>query len=136
MTFLWSDAWIFQAIALASKTGAATLAQVFGAADGVNHALPTNDELHGALLRLTGGGPVEETDGRFRLTGQVPNHVVAAIVAGGWEGGRDAPSKFLGAEPWSEEKNSRDPRNRVEYPGLTDERIRAADQEYRRCLRA
>src|SRR5712692_7191706 len=132
ITFLWSDAWILQAIALASKADAATLAQVLGSADAVNHALPTNDELHGALFRLTAGGFVEEVERRFRLTSRVPGEVVATIVGGGLDRGRDAASKFLGAEPWSVEKNVRDPRNRVQYPGLTDEWIHAADREYRR----
>jgi hypothetical protein len=39
---------------------------------------------------------------------------------------------LLGAERWTAERNVRDPRNKVIYAGLTDERLRAAEREYRR----
>src|SRR5947208_2204881 len=68
MKYLWSDACLLQAIALAAQNGPATLAQVIASADSVNHALPTSDELHGARFRLTRGGFVREVDGWFRLT--------------------------------------------------------------------
>ena len=131
MTYLWSDAWLLQAVALASQANAATLDEVLGAADAVNHAMPTCDELHGALVRLTAGGVVEEVEERFRLTGRVPADISAALV-GGRQSGRDAASKYLGAEDWSPERNVRDPRNNVQYPGLTPERIRRAERRYRR----
>ena len=73
MKFLWSDAWLLQAVALAARQAPATLAEVIGAADAVQHALLTDDELHGGLVRLTGGGFVEEVDHRFRLTGSIPS---------------------------------------------------------------
>ena len=38
MAFLWSDAWLLQAIGLAAYRGPATLAEIIGAADAVNHA--------------------------------------------------------------------------------------------------
>src|SRR5690348_3409317 len=86
--FLWSDAWLLQAIVLASGAGPATLAQVIGAADAVNHALLTSDELHGGLLRLTTGGFVAETDERFSVTELVPVTTVAEIRTSGLHRGR------------------------------------------------
>lgn len=132
MSFLWSDAWLLQAIALASRTGPGTLADVIAAADDVNHALPTYEELHGAFSRLTAGGFVEEIGDRFRLTGQVPPETTATIVESGWQRGREAASALLDAEAWSPQTNVGDPRNDVRYSGLTDDRIRDAEREYRR----
>jgi hypothetical protein len=65
MNYLWSDAWLLQAIALAARERRATLAEVIASADAVNHALPTTDELHGGLSRLTAGGFVHEIEDRF-----------------------------------------------------------------------
>src|SRR5919106_428548 len=123
MTFLWSDAWLFQAIALASRTAPATLAEILEAADAVNHALPTTDELHGALSRLTTGGFVEEVEDRFRLTSSVPPEIRDAMNEGGWLRGREAASALLEAEAWRPQTNVGDPRNAVTYPGLTPDRI-------------
>jgi hypothetical protein len=130
--FLWSDAWLLQAIALASGSGPATLARIIAAADAVNHALLTFDELHGGFVRLTAGGLVAETDARFAITKLVPATTVAQIRASGWQRGRRIASDFLQAEEWTGEKNVRDPRNQVLYEGLTAERLHEAECEYRR----
>ena len=135
MRFLWSDAWLLQAIALASRKEPATLADLLAAADAVNHALPTSEELHGALSRLGVGGFVEKVDDRFRLTSRVPAEIRNAMSEGGWLRGRDAASALLEAEAWSPRTNVGDPRNDVTYPGLTPERIRRAEREYRRRAR-
>jgi hypothetical protein len=130
--YLWSDAWLFQAIAIASSKRPATLAEVLAASDAVNHALPTDGELHGALVRLTEGGLVEEVEQRFRLSERVPANITTAIISSGWQSGRAAASAYLGAEDWSAETNTRDSRNNVSFPGLTPERIRRADRDRRR----
>jgi hypothetical protein len=105
------------------------------AADAVNHALPTDDELHGALSRLTDACYVEEIDQMFRVTDRVPPQTADAIATSGWSEGRRAASVFLNAEPWSHERNVGDPRNSVRYAALTSERIHSADKEYRRQVR-
>jgi hypothetical protein len=133
--FLWSDAWIFQAIAIASHAAPARLSEILGAADAVNHALPTDDELHGAFARLTEHGFIAEVGDTFQLTGRVPGEVIAAIVGKGWRAGRTAAERFLDAEPWTPQTNVRDPRNAVVYPRLTSARILQADREYRRRLK-
>ena len=135
MVYLWSDAWLLQSIVLASGDGPATLAQVIGAADAVNHALLTADELHGGLARLTTGGFVVETNGRFAETALVPAVTATQIRTSGLQRGRQIASKFLDAEEWTPERNVRDPRNQVVYEGLSDERIHAAESEYRRSIR-
>jgi hypothetical protein len=136
MEYLWSDAWLLQSIALASGGGPATLAQILAAADAVNHALLTADELHGGLVRLTAGGFVEETKARFAVTALVPATAVTEIRTSGWQAGRRIASKFLRAEEWTPERSVRDPRNQVVYEGLTDERLREAEREYRRHIQS
>ena len=135
MTYLWSDAWLLQAIALAARERRATLAQVIASADAVNHALPTSDELHGGLSRLTAGGFVHEIEDRFDLTNLVPAEIRSRILESGWQKGRQTAAELLGAEEWTSEKNVGDPRNQVVYAGLTIDRIRAAEREYRRQVR-
>lgn len=135
MTFLWSDAWLLQAVAVASHARPATLSEILGAADAVNHALPTDDELHGGFSRLAGANYIEEVDGKFRLTDRVPRETADALVVSSWSKGRSAASAFLDAEPWSPEHNVGDPRNSVRYIGLTSELISSANEEYRRRIR-
>jgi len=132
MSFLWSDAWLLQAIALASGRGPADLAQIIAAADAVNHAIPTADELHGGFVRLTAGGFVAESDARFAITELVSATTIAGIRMSGWQRGRRIASECLHAEEWTAEANVRDPRNQVRYEGLTAERLDQAEREYRR----
>jgi hypothetical protein len=106
--FLWSDGWLLQAIAIASRQkGSASLSEVIEAADSVNHALPTSNELHGGLVRLTRGGLVKEVEQRFALTDLVPIETVDIILAGEWQRGREAASAFLRAESWSSGRASK-----------------------------
>ncbi|MGH7724005.1 MAG: hypothetical protein ACREOU_01110 [Candidatus Eiseniibacteriota bacterium] len=135
MAFLWSDAWLLQALALASQSAPANLEAVIAAADAVNHALPTDEEVHGAFVRLTEAGFLEEVAKGFMLGPAVPLEMRTAMVTSSLSAGRHAAEALLGAEPWSPETNVRDPRNEVRYPGLTDERLREADREYRRKAR-
>ena len=94
MNYLWSDAWLLQAIALAARERRATLAEVIASADAVNHALPTSDELHGGLSRLTAGGFVHEIEDRFDLTNLVPAEIRSRIVESGWQEGRQTANRI------------------------------------------
>jgi hypothetical protein len=49
-------AWLLLAVSLATTRAQATLIDVIGAADAVNHAVPTPDELHVGLTALTSLG--------------------------------------------------------------------------------
>ena len=135
MRFLASDAWVLHAIAIASRHGPATLADVLAAADACNHALPTEKELHGALFRLTNAGFLIERDEHFELTERVSEPARTTMLAGESKAGRDAASALLGgAQSWTDAQTSSDPRETVIYPRLTDERIKRADREYRRTF--
>jgi hypothetical protein len=131
MIFLWSDAWLLQAVALASSQGPAALADVVAAADAVNHAFPTDDEFHGGFCRLTEAGFVREIGDRFGLGPEVPSESAIAMAGPNATEGRRIASDLLRAEAWASKTNTRDPRNGVQYPGLTDDRLRKAEREYR-----
>jgi hypothetical protein len=60
--FLWSDAWILMAIAVASPNAPAQLAEIMEIADGINHALLTREELNGAIGRLGTAALVQSSD--------------------------------------------------------------------------
>jgi hypothetical protein len=51
-TWQHSDAWIFGAILFNRETDNCRLAEIIGAADVINHAIPTLVEMHGGLNRL------------------------------------------------------------------------------------
>jgi hypothetical protein len=132
MQFLWSDAWILQAVALASKDEPASLASVLAAADALNHAMPIHDELHGAFVRLVAEGFVVEEAEHFTLGERVSQIDRTAMMAANARNGRDVAARLLGSEPWTHEKNVCDPRNAVTFPGFSDARLRAAEKAYRR----
>jgi len=64
----WVDAWLLAATADA-RSGC-SLSELIGAADGINHAIPTRDELASSLGSLVAAGLVAQTEGRFRTTVQ------------------------------------------------------------------
>lgn len=63
----WNDAWILTATSLMHKRGGATLAEIIGAADVINHAIPTAGELSRAFSRLVGCGIVQVKNDRYLL---------------------------------------------------------------------
>jgi hypothetical protein len=136
MRFVSSDAWVLQAVILASRSGPATLSDLLGAMDAIEHALPVDRELHGAFSRLTAAGYLREVDARFALTDQVPLDIVERMRVGSWTDRRSAALAFLRAEPSSGGTPWDDRANDVTYPGLTAERLKKADRDYRRRFSA
>ena len=63
----WNDAWILTATSLMHKRGGATLAEIIGAADVINHAIPTAGELSRAFSRLVDCGIVQVKNDRYLL---------------------------------------------------------------------
>jgi hypothetical protein len=74
----WNDAWILTATSLVHEKGGATLAEIIGAADVINHAIPTARELSRAFSRLVNAGIVQARQGRYRLA---PNRMRAVRKA-------------------------------------------------------
>ena len=130
-SFLWSDAWILTAIAVASRETPAELWQILAAADALDHSLPLDEELHGALSRLTESKHIEDFFARFKLGTGVPPELKAKLSQA--TDYKEA-EKFLSSE---ERKSSGvgDTRNQIRYRRLTGEQIREADKKYRRWLK-
>jgi hypothetical protein len=63
-----ADAWIFLSVAAASADGPATLPDVIGAADMINHEIPLPEEIVGALNRLMFADLVSVNGSQFSLT--------------------------------------------------------------------
>ena len=64
--FSGADAWILLAIIYCGSEGErATISSI---ADGIDHSIPTEEELSGALSRLRQAGLVEEEGGKFKPT--------------------------------------------------------------------
>ena len=69
------DAWMFMAVAHGRREGRhATLEDLLAAADWINHAIPTDEELLGGLNRLISAGLLESRGNGFVLT-----HLGAAL---------------------------------------------------------
>jgi hypothetical protein len=61
----WSDAWILAAVDWAAD---ADLAKIVAAADAINHAIPTIEEVDHAMRFLGAAGLVDYSDASLRLT--------------------------------------------------------------------
>ena len=136
MTFLWSDAWIMQAIAIASAARPADLVAILEAAAASGEALPTPAELRGALRRLVDGGFVDDAVGRFRPSSRVTAKVSSAARGADPKRGREAAAKLLGAEVSAPAGGKQPPRKELDYPGLTDRVLERVVAEYRRKAKA
>src|SRR5262245_43642899 len=66
--FAWTDAWLLLAILISIQDGEAPLDVVISAADGIQHAMLTFDEIDGGIARLSRAGLIEIKDKRFHLT--------------------------------------------------------------------
>jgi hypothetical protein len=62
------DAWILLAILYCRASETCRLEHVIASADFINHAVPTFDELHGALNRLKDAGLIRASKGEFAAT--------------------------------------------------------------------
>lgn len=68
MTDNQTRSWIFLATAMASQNEPAGLHSISSIADGINHAVPTNEELLSSLTWLTDNGLVTKTGRSYSLT--------------------------------------------------------------------
>ena len=61
----WNDAWILTAAVLAHENRGTGISQIIGAADLLNHLIPTHRELSRAFSRLTSCGLMKIRNGRY-----------------------------------------------------------------------
>ena len=123
----WSDAWLLLAIIYVSGKGA-TLDQIIGAGDGIEHAIFNADELESGLARLTANGYVKEKAGVFSATAKVkrayekttsPRRSIRKELEG--------IEKLIGAAPYNaEQPHAHD----LKYPGFTSAAYSKAVNDY------
>ncbi len=70
-SFTNSDAWIMLALLFNQQPDGASLRDLIAAADYINHAIVTYEELSGGLARLIRAGYVEKQAGHFRATATI-----------------------------------------------------------------
>lgn len=63
-----SDAWILLAALCYRERASVQLHEIIAAADFINHAIPTVEEIHGSLNRLNSGGLLKARMGGFSVT--------------------------------------------------------------------
>jgi hypothetical protein len=69
MEFEYSDAWLLEAIKLSETSDkGATLTDIIGAADYINHAIMTNSEFASGIRKLKSIGLIIEQDKQLRTT--------------------------------------------------------------------
>lgn len=66
--WLLEDSWILLALFYGGGRKGCDLRAIIGAADYIDHAIPTTAEMHGALNRLAAGGLVKTRKGLFLVT--------------------------------------------------------------------
>ena len=62
-----NDGWILMSVLLTHGDDGASLDELIGAADAMNHAIPTKGQLSRSLTRLASCGVLTERDDRFRI---------------------------------------------------------------------
>ena len=67
-----ADGWILMSIFLASRSSPAELEAVFAAADAMNHAIPTQNEISESLSKLLAIGAVHMSENKFSIK---PTHI-------------------------------------------------------------
>ncbi|MBK0404127.1 hypothetical protein I5M27_14120 [Adhaeribacter sp. BT258] len=60
--------WIFLALALASQTKPTDINGISMVADGINHAVPTQEQLQASISWLTNHDLIEKAGNKFKLT--------------------------------------------------------------------
>ena len=125
--FNFSTGWIFASV---SAEGGVDLPLLIGAADSLNHAIPTIGEITRSLKSLHACGLVDISDGRIQLT---PHGRAVADDGFARRGGRfsipDNMRKSLDAASHPTIDSEPD------LSFVTDESLSAAFQEYRKMLR-
>jgi hypothetical protein len=67
LSWTFSDAWLLTAIGQSGQQGS-SLSELIGAADALNHDVPTEAQASSSLGRLIASGLLEVADGRYRMT--------------------------------------------------------------------
>jgi hypothetical protein len=128
--FIWSDAWLLQAIALATEKTPASLKDVIATGDAINHAIFTYTELQTGLAKLLTAGYIEHEHDRFSLSPTFMEEYVRLSKTRGIRGQQQAIEKYLLATPWQPGYDSNKLEQNWLYTSVTREDFDKAIQEY------
>lgn len=124
-----NDGWILMSVYLTHGDVGASLDELIGAADAMNHAIPTTGELTRSLTRLATCGILTEVDNRFRIGEHfLPMIAKANQGKGGLFSTPDKGKKWLSRMAFD--------LNEVVEISITSERSGAAYKLYRKRLRS
>ena len=124
---LWSDAWLLLACIYAAREKPASLEDVIAAADYIQHAIVTFEEMEGDLARLTAKGLLTVSD-----HGLAPGDKALVFYRSTTKLGRKVDEaeedlrKFIGARPSSPEQRPQHANAGVSLPSLTRAKFDAA----------
>jgi len=103
--YVWTDAWLLLAIRFAAGDDMnASLASTFQLADAIEHAMPTKDEMDGAIGRLSRAEYIQYANGTVAIL--EAGRILVERSAHGARNVRDqqqAIERELNAMPWSEQ---------------------------------
>lgn len=130
--YIWTDAWVLQAVIYADKSGGADLRGIIAAGDTINQAVFRREELESGLYRLAEGGWIEDLGKKFRPAAKARSEH-AKIPQNCWSMAQEMEliAGFLGvagAGPANEP--SPHPENKYRYPGFSEKKFQAAVQKY------
>lgn len=117
---LWSDAWILLATLYAAREQSAPVADVIGAADMIQHAIVTYEEMEGALNRLTAEGYLTYSDGMLTPSQSTLDfyQTITKPRRPMLDEENDLEG-FIGASPWSAAAHPQMANAGVSFPELT-----------------
>ena len=128
----WYDAWILHAVLFVAKPHEfAPLSRIIGAADMINHAIPTSGELDGALSRLIDGGWVVQSELTFS-----PSDAAETMYADrrhrrtSIHKDLEFIEKSIGAGRWGEGHSTPVKPDEFVVSGLSESTINEATREY------
>lgn len=98
-----ADGWLFLAIGYAAKHRTGSLADMLGMADGIQRAVPTIQELNGAVGRLHRAGYLEEFNGQQLLPSEAGRALLDRVEAAGGTvfDKLDRLRQLIGARRWT-----------------------------------
>jgi hypothetical protein len=98
----WTDAWLLVACELGgAATAAVPLTAIVAAADAVQHAAPTAEELDGGLARLATRGLLRREEAGFLLTEVARTLLGTLPPCVGWLTRQERLAERLGLAPWA-----------------------------------
>jgi len=131
MKYIWSDALILLAVIYAGREKPAALSDVIAAADYIQHAIVSYEEMEGALARLTAGGYIINDGGVLTPSDKTITYFLSITKPRrSVQKDKEDIEKFLGVVPPYSELESQSIKQTPSYPSLTRDLFNKAVEDY------